>query len=210
MKDTTGQFRIQGSGTNAAQDAGKVAKEVVVTGATATASTILLAVAAGEATVPVVGWIGAAVTAAIAGIVATVEGVLTAKLKRKEAIQWAAQLGLPHAEDFPKFVVDIAHMGFTDRYAYGADLSRKIQREQDPKKRQDLVAQRQIVGILLVREWLAAHPAVVKRLATPAVPDPVVPGPIASSARLTLAYSPWTPYLIGGTLAATALVVAFA
>jgi hypothetical protein len=210
VKDTSGQFRLTGSSTNATKDASKVAGDVVLQGAIASASTVLLAVAAGEATVPIVGWIGAAVTVAIAALCTAVEAVLTAKIKRKEAILWAAQLGLPNAEDFPKFVVDLAHMGFTQRYALGADLTRQIAAERDPEKRKVLDTQRKIVGILLVREWLAAHPSVVKRLATPANPDPVVPPPIASRAVLAATYSPWTPWLVSGTLLAAAAIAAFA
>ena len=81
--------------------------------ASTTASTVstvatLSAAAAGSATVPVAGWVAAAVLGAAAGTVVVISEIKKGKKNKAAAVKWAKQIGLPDPEEAARFIVKVA------------------------------------------------------------------------------------------------------
>lgn len=189
-----------------AKDAGDIVLQSSVSAVTATltaVTTASIAVAAGASTVPVAGWIVSAVAIVLAALTTLTERLLTAKIRRSEAVQWARMLGLPEPEKIPGFIVDLHLASNADRVRMAADLTREIEAARDSKRKVALERKRGLVAIVLTREWLAANAARLRQ------PSPVPPA--APRAVLRIEYGGgWTPYVVAGMLVATAGVLLFA
>lgn len=141
--------------------------------------------AAASSSVPVAGWIAAAAQGAVAGLLALVNAVVQAKIRRQDAVVWAAELGLPDAETVPGYIVRVQGMSLRDRIAEAGRLTRAIDRTKG-KRRRTLEVQRGIIGALLSVEramltggnqaHAAPQPVLVQTYGTAPAPATVIPG----------------------------------
>jgi len=216
---STGRDAAKALGTTAATFLTSASGAIVASTVAAVAGTV----SASAATVPVVGWVVSAVSAVLAGLAVIVEAVCQGKVDKEQAVFWAAQLGLPDAEQVPEAIVKYARMSFTDRLNEMQREQAKVERLA-AKKHLDALGQKSlaksrtkvgILGLLLVREWLREHRVELARVAArtdkavagalqagaslSAVGDAMLP-PVVVTGPVGLKYAAWTPYAVGGML----------
>ena len=81
------------------------------------------------ATVPVAGWIVGGAMIAASGVTALVQGIAAGKANRAQAVAWARRLGLPDAEDVPRFVARLRKMDRGRRAKLRERYARRLARQ---------------------------------------------------------------------------------
>jgi hypothetical protein len=119
-------------GTTAA-DAGKVALS-----AGSAAATTLLAAAGAASTIPVGGWIAAAVLAVIAGATAAVSARVNAAQRQAEAQSWAVEAGIPDPQTRPALMVALQGQTRTQMVETLRTLIRQHGQERNAARKRDL------------------------------------------------------------------------
>lgn len=104
------------------------AGQIVATGVGGAAAGLATG-AAIAATVPVAGWIVGGALIAASGVTALVQGIAAGKANRAQAAAWAKRLGLPDADEVPRFVVRLRKMDRAKRAKLRERYARRLARQ---------------------------------------------------------------------------------